>query len=218
MPHAFKRVEAVRKYRLQSKSLGTQKIADKPTRFHVENMPDKPYLLIPKVSSNRRKYIPIGFMMPDAMCSDLVFIAPGATLYHFGILTSSVHNIWIAAICGRLGIGYRYSKDIVYNNFPWPEVPAEADRAKIEAAAQAILDIRAKYPDSSLADLYDTTSMPLDLRRAHASNDATVLRLYGLPIEAPEPAIVARLMNMYKEFTSLSETDLSETEAPGANS
>ena len=204
MPHAYKRVEAVRQFRLKSKSPGTQKLADKPTRFHVENMPDTNYLLVPSTSSENRQYIPIGFMPPEAMTSNAVHIIPSAGLYHFGILTSSVHNAWMRAVCGRLKSDYRYSKDIVYNNFPWP-TDTEADRVKIEATAKAILDARAKYPDSSLADLYDATAMPPDLRRAHSLNDAAVLRLYGLPADAPEPTIVAHLMNLYKELTAKNE-------------
>lgn len=143
-------------------------------------------------------------MPPEAMTSNAVHIIPSAGLYHFGILTSSVHNAWMRAVCGRLEMRYRYSKDIVYNNFPWPTA-TDADRAKIEATAQAILDARAKYPDSSLADLYDATAMPPDLRRAHSRNDAAVLRLYGLPADAPEPTIVAHLMNLYKELTAKNE-------------
>nr|DAU15172.1 MAG TPA: type I restriction-modification system methyltransferase [Caudoviricetes sp.] len=204
MPHALKRVEAVRQFRLKSKRKATLKLADKPTRFQVENMPDSNYLLVPKVSTDRRQYVPIGYMTPDVICSDLVFIIPSAGLYHFGILTSSVHNAWLSVVCGRLGNGYRYSKDIVYNNFPWPTA-TDADRAKIEATAEAILDARAKYPDSSLADLYDAAAMPPDLRRAHSLNDAAVLRLYGLPADAPEPTIVAHLMNLYKELTAKNE-------------
>ena len=204
MPHAFKRVEAVRQFRLASKSPGTQKLADRPARFHVENMPESNYLLVPSTSSENRQYVPIGFMPPEAMTSNAVHIIPSAGLYHFGILTSSVHNAWMRAVCGRLEMRYRYSKDIVYNNFPWPTA-TDADRAKIEATAQAILDARAKYPDSSLADLYDATAMPPDLRRAHSRNDAAVLRLYGLPADAPEPTIVAHLMNLYKELTAKNE-------------
>ena len=204
MPHALKRVEAVRQFRLASKSPGTQKLADRPARFHVENMPESNYLLVPRVSSERREYVPIGFMSPDVITSDSAHIIPSAGLYHFGILTSSVHNAWMRAVCGRLEMRYRYSKDIVYNNFPWPTV-TDADRAKIEATAQAILDARAAYPDSSLADLYDAATMPPDLRRAHSLNDAAVLRLYGLPADAPEPTIVAHLMNLYKELTAKNE-------------
>ena len=204
MPHTYKRVEAVRQYRLASKRPATRKLADMPTQFHFKNMPDSNYLLVPSVSSERREYVPIGFMSPEAISSNLVLIVPSAGLYHFGILTSSVHNAWMRAVCGRLEMRYRYSKDIVYNNFPWPTA-TDADRAKIEATAEAILDARAAYPDSSLADLYDATAMPPDLRRAHSRNDAAVLRLYGLPADAPEPTIVAHLMNLYKELTAKNE-------------
>lgn len=143
-------------------------------------------------------------MPPEAMTSNAVHIIPSASLYHFGILTSSVHNAWMRAVCGRLKSDYRYSKDIVYNNFPWPTA-TDADRAKIEATAEAILDARAKHPDSSLADLYDAAAMPPDLRRAHSRNDAAVLHLYGLDADSPEPTIVAHLMNLYKALTTPNE-------------
>ena len=204
MPHAMKRVEAVRQFRLVSKSPSMRKMADNPTQFYFKSMPDTPYLLVPSTSSERRQYIPIGFMQPEAISSNLVHIIPSARLYHFGLLTSSVHNAWMRAVCGRLKSDYRYSNTIVYNNFPRPTV-TDADRAKIEATAQAILDARAAYPDSSLADLYDAAVMPPDLRRAHSLNDAAVLRLYGLPADAPEPTIVAHLMNLYKELTAKNE-------------
>ena len=129
MPECLKRVEAVRQLRLSSKSAGTVKLADTPTRFHVENMPNGTYILLPKVSSERRRYIPMGFMTPDTFCSDLVFIIPDADIYHFGILTSNVHMAWMRAVCGRLEMRYRYSKDVVYNNFPWPS-PTDAQKAK----------------------------------------------------------------------------------------
>lgn len=200
----FQRVEAVRAFRLASKKEATRKSADTPTLFQEIRQPDSNYLLVPRVSSERREYVPIGFMSPDMIVSDAAQLIPSADLYHFGILTSSVHNAWMRAVCGRLEMRYRYSKDIVYNNYPWPTV-TDADRTKIEATAQAILDARAAYPDSSLADLYDATAMPPDLRRAHARNDAAVLRLYGLPADAPEPTIVAHLMNLYKELTAKNE-------------
>ena len=199
----FQRVEACRQDRLNAPDPGRRKLADTPTLFRETNNP-KSYILVPRVSSERRQYVPIGFMTPDVITSDSAHIIPSAGLYHFGILTSSVHNAWMRAVCGRLEMRYRYSKDIVYNNFPWPTA-TDADRAKIEATAQAILDARAAYPDSSLADLYDATAMPPDLRRAHSLNDAAVLRLYGLPADAPEPTIVAHLMNLYKELTAKNE-------------
>lgn len=178
MPEALKRVEAVRKVRLESKSIPTRKIADTPTRFHVENMPKGNYLIVPEVSSERRQFIPIGFMGPDTLCSNLVKIIPGATLYHFGILSSTMHNAWMRSVCGRLKSDYRYSSGIVYNNFPWPE-PNDRQQASIEAAAQAVLDARAKFTTATLADLYDPLSMPTDLVKAHQSLDRAVDTAYG---------------------------------------
>ena len=201
MPECLARVEAVRLFRLASKSPGTRKLADRPTRFHVENMPDGNYILIPKVSSERRNYVPMGFMSPDTLCSDLVFLVPDATRYHFGILTSLVHMAWMRAVCGRLETRYRYSKDIVYNNFPWPEASA-GDKDKIGVLAQAILDARALFPDCTLADLYDQTTMPPELRKAHQENDKAVMKLYGFPSSATEPEIVAKLMRRYQELTA----------------
>ena len=205
MPECMKRVEAVRQFRLSSSSAGTVKLAEKPTHFHVENMPKENYILLPKVSSERRRYIPMGFMTPDCLSSDLVFIIPDATLYHFGILTSNVHMAWMRAVCGRLEMRYRYSKDVVYNNFPWP-TPTEEQKAKIEETAQAILDARALYPDSSLADLYDETTMPPELRRAHQQNDKAVMRAYGFDIKTTtETSCVAELMKMYQKLTQESK-------------
>ena len=201
LPECMKRIEAVRGYRLASTSAGTVKLADKPTRFHVENMPKGNYLLIPEVSSEKRAYIPIGFMNPDVLCSNLVKLVPDATLYHFGVLTSSVHNAWMRVVAGRLDMRYRYSKDIVYNNFPWPEV-TEEQRIKIESTAQAILDAREKYPDASMADLYGNLIVFPELMKAHRANDAAVLEAYGFPKDATESDIVARLFKMYQELTA----------------
>ena len=200
MPECMERVEAVREMRLSSKSAGTVKLADKPTRFHVENMPYDRYILMPKVSSEKRRYIPMGFMNPDTLCSDLVFIIPNATLYHFGVLTSNVHMAWMRAVCGRLEMRYRYSKDVVYNNFPWPK-PTEEQKAKIEQTAQAILDARALYPDCSLADLYDEVTMPPELRKAHQDNDKAVMQAYGFSVrEMTESTCVAALMKLYQKL------------------
>lgn len=200
LPACLKRVEAVRSFRLESKSEGTRKIADKPTRFHVENMPTTNYIVVPEVSSEKRRYIPMGFMTPDMLCSNLVKIIPDATLYHFGVLTSAVHMGWMRAVCGRLKSDYRYSKDIVYNNFPWPTV-TPAQEAKIAATAQAILDARALYPDCSLADLYDEVTMPQELRKAHQTNDRVVSDAYGFSSHMTEPDIVAALMLRYQTLT-----------------
>lgn len=200
MPECMKRVEAVRNYRLNSKSDGTKKIADSPTKFHVENFPQGTYILIPEVSTDKRRYIPIGFMNSDVLCSNLVKITETANLYHFGILTSNVHMAWVRSTCGRLGNGYRYSINIVYNNFPWPN-PTEEQKEKIEKTAQAILDARAKYPDSSLADLYDELTMPPELRKAHQENDKVVMGAYGFNWKKmTESDCVAELMNLYKKL------------------
>lgn len=205
MPLCLERVKSVKEYRLNSPSAGTVKLADKPTHFHVENMPDSTYILVPKVSSERRRYVPIGFMTPDVLCSDLVFIIPKASLYHFGILTSNIHMAWMRAVCGRLEMRYRYSKDVVYNNFPWP-TPTEQQKAKIEQTAQAILDARALYPDCSLADLYDELTMPPELRKAHQDNDRAVMDAYGFTkgtaARTSESACVAELMKLYQKMVS----------------
>ena len=201
MSECMKRVEAVRAFRLSSKRASTLKLADAPTRFQTENMPKGTYILIPKVSSERRRYVPIGFMTPDILASDLVFIIPNATLYHFGVLTSNVHMAWMRTVCGRLKSDYRYSKDIVYNNFPWP-TPTDEQKAKIEETAQAILDARELYPDCSLADLYDPLTMPPELRKAHQANDRAVMQAYGLDVRSTtEEDCVAFLMKLYQELT-----------------
>lgn len=204
MPLCLERVKSVKEYRLNSTSAGTVKLADKPTHFHVENMPDSTYILVPKVSSERRRYVPIGFMTPDVLCSDLVFIIPKASLYHFGILTSNIHMAWMRAVCGRLEMRYRYSKDVVYNNFPWPTPRNLFD--KIEQTAQAILDARALYPDCSLADLYDELTMPPELRKAHQDNDRAVMDAYGFTkgtaARTSESACVAELMKLYQKMVS----------------
>lgn len=202
MPECMNRVAAVRDFRLASSSAGTVKLADRPTRFHVENMPEDNYMLVPKVSSERRRYVPMGLMTPETLCSDLVFIIPKAGLYHFGILTSNVHMAWMRVVCGRLEMRYRYSKDIVYNNFPWPTPTAE-QKAKIEQTAQAILDARTLYPDCSLADLYDEVAMPPELRKAHQQNDKAVMQAYGFwGSVKTESDCVARLMEMYAGMTA----------------
>ena len=205
MPNCLRRVEAVRNYRLASPSAGTRKIADKPTRFHVENMPLGTYIVIPEVSSGKRKYIPMGFMTPDTLCSNLVKIMPNASLYHFGILESGMHMAWMRTTCGRMKSDYRYSKDVVYNNFPWP-TPTEEQIKKIESTAQAILDARELYPNDSLAALYNEVTMPPELRKAHQQNDMAVLTAYGImkgdPAYGSESACVAFLMKKYQELVS----------------
>lgn len=204
MPECMKRVEAVRNFRLASKRASTLKLADIPTRFQTENMPCNNYIVIPEVSSQRRRYIPIGFMTPNIFSSNKLRLMPNATLYHLGILTSNVHMAWMRTTCGRLKSDYDYSIKIVYNNFPWP-TPTDAQKAKIEQTAQAILDARALYPDSSLADLYDEVTMPPELRKAHQNNDRAVMQAYGITKEHPayssESACVVQLMKMYQALT-----------------
>ena len=204
MPECRKRVEAVKEFRLNSKSAGTQKLAEKPTRFHVENMPKSTYILIPRHSAQTRKYIPFGFVEPNIFCGDANLLMPNASLYEFGVLISNMHNAWMRTVGGRIKSDYRYSKDIVYNNFPWPN-PTEAQKAKIEETAQGILDARALYPDASLADLYDELTMPPELRKAHQDNDRAVMAAYGLNKNSPEfkseSACVAMLMRMYQALT-----------------
>jgi N-6 DNA Methylase len=221
MPHAMKRVQAVKLSRQKSKSPSTQKLADTPTRFHVENMPSTPYLVLPEVSSERRKFIPFGFELPSTLCSNLVKLAPNATLFHFGILSSTMHMAWVRTTCGRLKSDYRYSKDIVYNNYPWPtfkEKPAKVQvstaQAAIESAAQAVLDERAQFPGSSLADLYDPLTMPPALVKAHQKLDAAVDAAYaqdavhpGKKSYATDAERVAYLFALYQRLTSLLPTD-----------
>lgn len=205
MPLCLERVKAVREYRLASPSTGTIKIADKPTRFHVENMPKGNYIVIPEVSSQKRKYIPMGYMDSNSLCSNKLRLMPNATIYEFGILESNVHMAWMRVVCGRLKSDYDYSIKIVYNNFPWP-APTEQQKAKIEQTAQAILDARALYPDSSLADLYDELTMPPELRKAHQANDRAVMDAYGFikgtAARTSESACVAELMKLYQQKVS----------------
>ena len=159
------------------------------------------YIAVPKTSSERRRYIPLGFLDASVIASDLLFLIPDAALFHFGVLESNVHMAWMRTVCGRLKSDYRYSKDIVYNNFPWP-TPTDAQKAKIEQTAQAILDARALYPDCSLADLYDEATMPPELRKAHQQNDRAVMEAYGMPVKGTtEAACVAELMKRYQELT-----------------
>ena len=198
MPYCMERVKQVREYRLSSTRKSTLKLADKPTHFQTENMPKGKYIVIPETSSERRRYIPIGFFAPEIICSNAVKLIADATIYHFGILTSNVHMSWMRAVCGRLKSDYRYSKDIVYNNFVWP-TPTDEQKSKIEQTAQAILDARALYPDSSLADLYDPLTMPAELRKAHAANDRAVMAAYGFSIKMTEADCVAELMKLYQQ-------------------
>lgn len=200
MPLVMDRIRQVREMRLQSPDAGTRRLADTPTVFRETNNP-KSFIVVPSVSSERRKYVPIGFMDGDTIATNLVLIIPDASLYLFGVLTSNVHMAWMRAVCGRLKSDYRYSKDVVYNNFPWP-APTDEQRAKIEQTAQAILDARNLYPDCSLADLYDEATMPPELRKTHQQNDKAVMQAYGFWGKLnTESACVAELMKMYQKLT-----------------
>ena len=198
MPRVLERVLACREDRLAAPDAGRRKLADRPTQFRETNNPEHA-IVIPEVSSARREYIPVSFIGDDIICTNKLQLIPDAQLFHFGVLISSVHMSWTRAVCGRLKSDYDYSKKVVYNNFPWPNL-TDAQKAKIELTAQAILDARALYPDSSLADLYDADLMPYELRKAHRANDAAVLEAYGFPKDATESDIVARLFKMYQEL------------------
>jgi len=201
MPESLKRVQAVREFRLSSKRAATLKLADIPTRFQTENMPRGRFIVIPEVSSEKRKYVPMGYMDDSVLCSNKLRLMPNAELYHFGVLTSNVHMAWMRAVCGRLKSDYDYSIKIVYNNFPWCN-PTVEQKKKIEETAQAILDARALYPDCSLADLYDEVAMPPELRKAHQANDRAVMQAYGFDVKTmTESTCVAELMKRYQELT-----------------
>ena len=202
MPLCMQRIDRVRQFRLESKSPGTVKLAECPTRFHVENMPKGNYIVIPQVSSQNRRYIPMGYMDESVICSDKVRLMPGGTLYHFGVLESNVHMAWMRTICARLKSDYSYTINNVYNNFPWPS-PTEEQKEKIEHTAQAILDARALYTDSSLADLYDELTMPVELRKAHQENDRAVMQAYGFDIKTTtESSCVTKLFELYEVLTN----------------
>jgi hypothetical protein len=197
----YHRLELVREMRAASTAAPTRVMADKPGLFFSMPQTEDEYLVIPRVSSERRRYIPVGFMPPEIIAADSLSIVPKASLYHFGILTSNVHMAWMRVVCGRLKSDYRYSGSVVYNNFPWP-TPTDEQIARIESTAQAILDARAKYPDCSLAVLYDEVTMPAELRRAHQENDRAVMRAYGLtPGQTTESECVAELFKMYQSLT-----------------
>ena len=196
----MERVESVRKFRLASTKAATRKSAEMPTLFQEVRHPNSDYIIVPRHSSETRKYIPLGFVSPEIIVNDAVQIIPNATTYHFGVLTSNVHMAWMRAVCGRIKSDYRYSKDIVYNNFPWP-TPTEEQKTKIKQTAQGMLHARELYTDCSLADLYDEVTMPVELRRAHQANDKAVMAAYGFPVRTTtEASCVAELMRMYQRL------------------
>ena len=200
LPEVLKRVNKVKQFRLESEAVSTQKFATTPTLFCQIAQPDTDCLLVPRVSSERRKYIPIGFICKNIIGNDQVLLIPNATLYLFGMLTSEMHMTWVKYVCGRLKSDYRYSKDIVYNNYPFPENVNEKQKQKVETAAQAVLDTRAKYPDSSLADLYDPLTMPPDLVKAHQILDKAVDLCYR-----PQPFVseLNRIEFLFSQYEAL---------------
>lgn len=202
MPVVLKRVEAVRRMRLASPKAPTRERANTPTLFGEIRQPEsKSYLLVPRHSSERRSFIPVGYLSTDVICGDANFAIPDATCYHFGVFCSTMHNAWMRAVCGRIKSDYRYSNTIVYNNFPWPE-PTEKQQAAIEASAQKVLDVRASYPSATLADLYDPLTMPPDLVKAHQALDKAVDAAYGKTGFKTEAERVAFLFERYQQLTA----------------
>ncbi len=199
MPLVMKRVEQVRADRLASADKQAHVLANTPTTFRDTNNPANA-IVVPLVSSERRRYIPMGYIDDSTIANNKVSIIPDGTIYQLGILTSNVHNAWMRCVAMRMKSDYSYSLQIVYNTFPWP-TPTDAQKATIEKTAQAILDARAKYPECSLADLYDELTMPVELRKAHQENDKAVMRAYGFSIKMTESECVAELMKMYQELT-----------------
>ncbi len=202
LPRILEQIEKVRIARLSSKKPSTVKNADKPTLFTEDRQPDRDYLAIPEVSSENRKYIPIGYLDNDVIASNLIYTIENAARYHFGVLSSAMHMAWVRSVCGRLKSDYRYSAGIVYNNFPWPQAPTDKQKQAIEDAAQAVLDERAKFPDASLADLYDPLTMPPTLTKAHHKLDAAVDMAYAKRKFIGDSDRVAFLFELYRQITS----------------
>lgn len=204
MPLSMERLEKVKEARRKSSDAGTQKLADFPTKFHVTNIPEKDFIVIPEVTSENREYIPMEYVevkeTSKKLFSNLVKLMPGATYYHFGVLQSKVHMIWTKAICGYKDFRPRYSTDVVFNNFPWPDVSPK-DKEAIETTAKKVLEMRAGYPGNSLADLYDVAAMPDDLKKAHLDNDKAVMKAYGFTGKSDEEVTIA-LLQLYKKLTS----------------
>ena len=201
IPPIYEAVNNVYKLRNSSNRAATKKLAEYPMLFGEIRQPSTEYMIIPCHSSENRRYVPLGFVPTETIANNAVLILPDTTLYHFGILTSNVHMAWMRVVCGRIKSDYRYSANVVYNNFPWP-TPTDQQKAKIEQTAQAILDARSLYPNSSLADLYDEVTMPPELRKAHQANDKAVMQAYGFPIkDFTESDCVAELFKLYNNLT-----------------
>ena len=200
-PLVMERIERVKQFRSESKAESTRRYANQPTLFRQIAQPTTPYLAVPEVSSESRNYIPMAYFGPEVICSNTVQFVPAATLYHFGVLSSSMHMDWMRTVAGRLKSDYRYSNTLVYNNFPWPS-PDEAQRKAVEAAAQAVLDARAAHPTATLADLYDPVTMPPDLAKAHAALDKAVDRCYRAEPFTSERERVEYLFALYEKLTA----------------
>lgn len=205
MKSVQERVKAVREFRLNSSDPGTNKKADTPTLFRETNNFNN-YIAIPASTSGLRRYVPIDYFKDDTIPTNLLLVVPNAEKYLFAILMSNVHMSWVRIVCGRQGNGYRYSKNIVYNNFPFKEL-LEEEKARLNKTGQAILDARALYPDATLKELYNETIMPAELRKAHQENDKAVMEVYGFNWRTmSESQCVEKLMEMYKQITKKSNT------------
>ncbi len=201
LPKVLERVEAVKQFRLASVAPSTQKHASTPTLFRDRNRPET-FIVVPRVSSENRKYIPMGFFDKNSIVSDTMLSIPNGTLYNFGVLMSEMHMAWVKYTCGRLKSDFRYSKDLVYNNYPWPKEPNEKNIKKVEEKAQKVLDVRAEFPDSSLADLYDPLTMPPKLVKAHQELDKAVDLCYRPQSFTSESSRIEFLFDLYNEYTS----------------
>ncbi len=201
MPAVMERIEKVRQFRIASKAASTQKFASTPSLFRDRNNPESA-IVVPRVSSENRKYIPMGFFGNEFIISDTCMAIPNATPYHFGVLESEMHMTWVRHVCGRLKSDFRYSKDIVYNNFPWPDKPSVEKMKTVEEAAQTVLDVRTKYPNSTLADLYDPLTMPADLVKAHQALDRSVDSAYGKKVLKSDAERMVFLFELYRKYTS----------------
>ena len=195
------RVQKVYDFRANNESPSTNILKDTPSRYFQPQVPNGKSIVVPVVSSENRRYVPICFMPEGMVYTNALFFIDNACIYTFGVLTSNVHNAWMRTVCGRLEMRYRYSNTMVYNTFPWP-TPTDEQKSAIEQTAQGILDARALYPDCSLADLYDELTMPPELRKAHQANDRAVMQAYGFDVKTTtESTCVAELMKMYQNLT-----------------
>lgn len=200
MPLVYQRVEKVREFRLASNRAGTRREAETPWLFGERRQPKTDYLLVPRVSSERRQYVPIGYISSNVICSDANHMVPSAKFFTFGVLTSFPHMVWMRLVCGRLKSDYRYSAQVVYNTFPWPPFWRE-----VELTAAKILEARSNYPDASYADLYDPLIMPKDLRQAHEENDRAVMAAYDFPKNMTEAQMQVALLNIYQRLKNFDE-------------